>query len=380
MNLRNVVLIAGVAFAVSACSSGESGQSDMGQPPADASDANPSLALHGEVHLANVRQLTFGGENAEAYYAFDGSKLIYQAHKAGTECDQIYIMDLASGESTLVSSGEGRTTCSYFYPSGDQILYSSTHEAGAACPAPPDMSKGYVWAIYPSYDIFTGHWDGTTVTDLHNLTNTEGYDAEATFSPKGDRIVFTSMRDGDLDLYSMAPDGSDVRRLTDKIGYDGGAFYSPDGSKIVWRAHYPEAGPERDDYEGLLKEGLIRPGELEIMVMNADGTDQHQITNLGGASFAPYWQPSGQKIIFSSNYLDPTGREFDLFMVNLDGTGLERITFSDGFDGFPVFSPDGKHLVFASNRNNGGTNDTNIFIADWVENPDTTSTPAETGQ
>ncbi len=202
-----------------------------------------------------------------------------------------------------------------------------------------------------------------------SLTSAPGYDAEATFSPVGDRIVFTSTRDGDLDLYSMAPDGSDVRRLTDKVGYDGGAFYSPDGSKIVWRSHYPEPGAERDDYLNLLHEGLIRPGELEIMVMNADGSGQHQITNIGGANFAPYWHPSGQKIIFSSNNLDPTGREFDLFMVNLDGTGLERITYADGFDGFPVFSPDGTHLVFASNRNNGGGNDTNVFIAEWVDNP-----------
>jgi TolB protein len=329
-------------------------------------DASSFIAA-GEVHLKNLRQLTFGGENAEAYYAFDGSKLIYQAHKPGTQCDQIYIMDLATGESHMVSTGKGRTTCSYFYPKGDKILYSSTHLAGDSCPPPPDMSKGYVWAVYKSYDVFEANVDGS---DLHQLTNAEGYDAESTFSPLGDRIVFTSDRDGDLDLYTMAPDGSDVKRLTNKPGYDGGAFFSPDGSKIVWRAHYPKPGPELDDYKALLAEGLIRPGELEIMVMNADGSDQHQITDLGGASFAPYWYPDGKKIIFSSNYLDPQGREFDLFMVNVDGTGLERITDSPGFDGFPVFSPDGKHLVFASNRNNGGTNDTNIFIADWVENPE----------
>lgn len=368
--IRNkVVLILAATLVAPACASREEGPASSADSAATASSAigTPSPALSGEGHLANLRQLTFGGENAEAYYAFDGSKLIYQARKPGEDCDQIYIMDLTSGGSTLVSNGEGRTTCSYFYPGGDQILYSSTFGAGPACPPPADMSKGYVWAIYPSYDIYTGSLDGTNVSNLHKLTDTDGYDAEATFSPTGDRIIFTSMRDGDLDLYSMLPDGSDVRQLTNKIGYDGGAFYSPDGSKIVWRAHYPEAGKERDDYQSLLKEGLIRPGELEIMVMNADGTDQHPITSLNGASFAPYWYPSGQKIIFSSNYLDPKGREFDLFMVNLDGTGLERITVADGFDGFPVFSPDGKHLVFASNRNNGGTSDTNLFIADWVD-------------
>jgi len=203
--------------------------------------------------------------------------------------------------------------------------------------------------------------------NLRQLTETPGYDAEATFSPTGDRIVFTSMRDGDLELYSMAPDGSDVVRLTDRPGYDGGAFYSPDGSQIIWRADYPEAGPELDDYRTLLEQGLIRPGELEIMVMDADGSNQRQVTSVGGANFAPYWHPSGEKVIFSSNHQDPSGRDFDLFMVNLDGTGLERITYAEGFDGFPVFSPDGRYLVFGSNRNNGGTNDTNVFIAEWVE-------------
>jgi Tol biopolymer transport system component len=325
-----------------------------------------SLVMAGEGHLRNLRQLTFGGENAEAYYAFDGSKLIYQARKPGIECDQIYILDLASGESNLVSTGQGRTTCSYFYPAGDQILYSSTHHHDVACPANPDFSMGYVWPIYDTYDVFVANLDGS---NLRQLTNETGYDAESTFSPLGDRIVFTSSRDGDLELYSMLPDGSDVTRLTNEIGYDGGAFYSPDGSKLVWRAHYPEEGPERDDYLRLLGEGLIRPGELDIMVMNADGTDQHAITDIGGASFAPFWHPSGQKIIFSSNHLDAEGREFDLFMVNLDGTGLEQITHSPGFDGFPVFSPDGRHLVFASNRNNAVETDTNVFIAEWVEAP-----------
>jgi len=330
---------------------------------AGATTEGTSLGLPSEGHLANVRQLTFGGENAEAYFSFDGTRLIYQSRATTEECDQIYTLDLATGDRELVSTGEGRTTCSYFYPSGEQILYSSTHHHDATCPPPPDYTRGYVWPLYDTYDVFVANQDGS---EPRQLTDDPGYDAEATFSPTGDRIVFTSARDGDLELYSMAPDGSDVTRLTFRDGYDGGAFYSPDGSKIIWRAHYPE-GEDLADYKALLAEGLIRPGELDIWVMDADGSNQRQLTDIGGANFAPYWHPSGDRIIFSSNHQDPTGRDFDLYMVNLDGTGLERITHSEGFDGFPVFSPDGKSLVFGSNRNNGGTNDTNVFIADWVD-------------
>ena len=322
--------------------------------------------MEDELHLRNVRQLTSGGENAEAYWAFDGSQLIYQARKPGAECDQIYVLDPESGDTRMVSTGEGRTTCSYFYPSGNEILYSSTHHHNAACPPNPDFSMGYVWPVYETYDVFASNLDGS---GLRQLTTEEGYDAEATFSPAGDRIVFTSARDGDLELYSMAPDGSDVIRLTDRPGYDGGAFYSPDGSKIIWRAHYPGEGPELEDYRRLLSQGLLRPGELEIYIMDADGSNQRQLTQLGGANFAPYWHPSGEKIVFSSNHHDPDGRDFEIYMINLDGSGLTRITYSEGFDGFPVFSPDGQHLVFGSNRNNGGTSDTNVFIGEWIENP-----------
>ncbi|MBO75897.1 MAG: hypothetical protein CME17_00575 [Gemmatimonadetes bacterium] len=322
--------------------------------------------MEGEVHLSDVRQLTSGGENAEAYWAFDGSQLIYQARKPGAECDQIYVLDPESGDTRMVSTGKGRTTCSYFYPSGNEILYSSTHHHNAACPPNPDFSMGYVWPVYETYDVFASNLDGS---GLRQLTTEEGYDAEATFSPAGDRIVFTSARDGDLELYSMAPDGSDVIRLTDRPGYDGGAFYSPDGSKIIWRAHYPGEGPELEDYRRLLSQGLLRPGELEIYIMDADGSNQRQLTQLGGANFAPYWHPSGEKIVFSSNHHDPDGRDFEIYMINVDGSGLTRITYSEGFDGFPVFSPDGQHLVFGSNRNNGGTSDTNVFIGEWIENP-----------
>lgn len=335
-------------------------------PEANLAGPGVVLAQPDETHLRNVRQLTAGGENAEAYWAFDGSALLYQARKPGMECDQIFRLDPHTAETSMVSTGDGRTTCSYFYPAGDKILYSSTHHHDAACPPNPDFSLGYVWPIYPTYDVFVANADGS---DLRQLTDTDGYDAEATFSPVGDRIVFTSTRDGDLDLYSMNPDGSDVVRLTDRPGYDGGAFYSPDGKQIIWRAHYPEEGPELDDYRTLLGQGLLRPGELEIWVMDADGSNKRQVTHLGGANFAPFWHPDGHRILFSSNHHDPSGRDFDIYMIGLDGTGLERITSTEGFDGFPVFSPDGRYLVFGSNRNNHGTSDTNVFIAEWVESP-----------
>ena len=359
MNHRVLFLTAAIGLVCASCT-----RKKAAEAPRISVEATFNLATEGETHIRNIRQLTFGGENAEAYWAFDGSRLIYQAKKPGAECDQIYIMDPETAESHLVSTGEGRTTCSYFYPSGDQILYSSTHHHDASCPAHPDFSLGYVWPIYDTYDIFVANIDGS---NLRQLTTEDGYDAEATFSPTGDRIVFTSTRDGDLELYSMAPDGSDVQRLTDRIGYDGGAFYSPDGSQIIWRAHYPEPGPEADDYMALLEQGLIRPGELDVYVMDADGSNQRQVTDLGGASFAPYWHPDGDRILFSSNHHDPSGRDFDIYMINLDGTGLTRITHAEGFDGFPVFSPDGRFLVFSSNRNNGGTSDTNVFIAEWDE-------------
>jgi TolB protein len=333
---------------------------------APAQDADGTLRDPREVHLTNVRQLTFSGENAEAYFSSDGSSLIFQARGQRGGCDQIYTLDLASGATRLVSTGEGRTTCSYYYPAGDRILYSSTHHWDPACPPDPDMSQGYVWALHPTFDIFTAEPDGSNPVQL---TESWGYDAEATFSPVEDLLVFTSMRDGDLEIYTMRGDGSDVRRLTHRPGYDGGPFFSPDGTKIVYRAHYPDTPDERAEYRRLLAQGLIRPSEVEIFVMAADGSDQRQVTSNGGANFAPFFHPSGEKIIFSSNFQDPRGREFDLFMVNLDGSGLKRITFTEGFDGFPMFSPDGKHLVFASNRNESHPGNTNVFIAEWVEDP-----------
>lgn len=318
--------------------------------------------FEGEKHLKNIKMLTNTGENAEAYFSFDGKKLVYQATIDSMECDQIFTMNIDGTERQLVSTGKGRTTCAYYYPDGEKILYASTHLSDPKCPTPPDRSKGYVWKLYETFDIFLK--DGSK---LKQLTDTPGYDAEATISPKGDKIVFTSLRNGDPEIYTMNLDGRDQTRLTFEKGYDGGPFFSPDGSKIVFRASRPKTDEEMADYNDLVENGYVRPTALEIFVMDADGKNMKQITNLGKASFAPFFHPSGKKIIFSSNYQGDNPRDFNLFMINIDGTGLERITFNPSFDGFPMFSPDGKYFVFGSNRFNKKETDTNIFIAEWVE-------------
>ena len=338
----------------------------------EAADGLPRsvAALPEETHLRNLRQLTFEGENAEAYFSADDTQLIFQRSVGDVPCDQIFVMPVEpssdGGEPPrqLVSTGKGKTTCSYFYPSGGRILYSSTHAVTDKCPPRPDYSRGYVWPINPDYDIFIANTDGS---DVKPLVANSGYDAEATISRDGRKIVFTSTRDGDLDIYVMDADGSNVKRLTDELGYDGGPFFSPDGTKIVYRAHHPETEEAIADYKALLADGLIRPSQLDIWVMDADGSNKRRVTNNGAANFGPFWHPDGKRIIFSSNLHNPEGRNFDLFIINEDGTGLERITYHEDFDGFPMFSSDGKKLVFASNRNQKKRGDTNIFIADWVE-------------
>ena len=330
--------------------------------------ANPSasqLAMPEERHLRNVRQVTFGGSNAEAYFSADGKRLIFQSTRDNLQCDQIFIMNADGTDQKMVSTGKGRTTCSYIFPHNDRILYSSTHLASAECPPRPDYSKGYVWAVYPGFDIFTAKLDGS---DLKQLTATPGYDAEATISEDGKKIVFTSMRNGDLDIYSMDADGKHVKQLTHELGYDGGPFFSKDRKWIVYRAYHPKTEQEIAEYKELLAQNTIRPTTLEIWIMKADGSGKRQLTNLNAASFAPSFFPDGKRIIFATNVGSTGGMgNFELYTINVDGTGLERITYYDGFDGFPMFSPDGKQLVWISHRNGKAPRETNVFVADWVE-------------
>ncbi len=324
------------------------------------------IVFPNETHFANVQQLTREGENsAEAYFSFDDHRIIFQSTRAPFACDQIFTMTTEGANVQLVSTGKGKTTCAYFFANGERILYASTHAGGDSCPPPPSYDRGYVWALYPSYDIYTAKADGS---DLQPLTNTPGYDAEATISPDGKRVVFTSMRDGDLDLYTMDIDGANVQRLTNTVGYDGGAFFSPDGKQLVYRAYHPQTAEEITDYQALIKENLIRPSKVELFVMNDDGSNQRQITDNGAANFAPFFHPSGEKIIFCSNVNDssPQRRNFDLFLINPDGSGLEQVTHYEAFDGFPMFSKDGKKLIFCSNRNGAKPRQTNVFLADWV--------------
>lgn len=332
-----------------------------------------SLIYEGERHFNHLEQLTNGGDNAEAYWSFDNSKLIFQAtyESWNAQCDQIFIYDLMEPKRfnhvpSMVSTGQGRTTCSYFLPGNQQILYGSTHHMNTDCPPTPSRRPDglYVWPIYDSYDIFVADLEGNIV---NQLTDEAGYDAEATVSPAGDKIVFTSLRTGDLELFTMNLDGSGVQQVTDELGYDGGAFFSPDGKKLIFRASRPKSEEEISVYKSLLGEGLVQPTQMELFICNVDGSDMRQITQLGNANWAPFFHPSGERIIFSSNHNSEKGFPFNLFMINVDGSGLEQITYDDTFDSFPMFSYDGKYLSFSSNRNNGGTRSTNLFVAEWKD-------------
>lgn len=356
---------------ITACDSTKGTVAVQPEPQVVQSENDEPIHYPEEKHFKNVKQLTFGGNNAEAYWNFSGDQLIFQSDNKNwtAGCDQIFVLDInAKADSTkrkLISTGKGRTTCSFFMPDNKSILYASTHLAMDSCPPVPVREGGrYVWPIYPEYDIFHADLNGNI---LKQYTNEPGYDAEATVSPKGDKIIFTSTRGGDLDLWIMNIDGSGLKQITSSLGYDGGAAFSADGKQIVWRASRPKTVEEVKKYRDLLAENLVEPTNLEIFVADADGNHVKQVTNLGKANWAPYFHPDGKRVLFCSNYKSAIGFPFNVFMINVDGTGLEQITYDTQFDSFIMFSPNGKKVAWCSNRHNGRTRDTNVFVADWID-------------
>lgn len=339
-----------------------------------AANTTDTLRYPDEQHFRNIQQLTFGGDNAEAYWSYDGKYLVFQRtnSKEGLNCDQIFIGKVPekAGEGftyKMVSTGKGRTTCAFFTKDNQHIIYASTHLGVDTCPPVPDRSKygnKYIWPLYETYDIFMADLDGNIVKQL---TNAKGYDAEPTLSPDGKQMIYTSDKDGDIDLYIMNLETGEEKRITNTLGYDGGAWFSPDGTKIIWRASRPKTGEEITEYKALLAENLVAPTNMEVFVANADGSDARQVTSYGKANWAPAFMPDSKRIIFASNHEYERGFPFNLYTINEDGSNLTKISRDKGFDAFPMFSPDGKKIVFCSNRNNGGTRDTNVFIADWVE-------------
>jgi Tol biopolymer transport system component len=334
------------------------------QGPARSIAADPR-----EVRLRDLRQITFGGQNAECYFSFESDRLIFQSTRGDLGADQIFTMDLRASGLRLVSTGLGKTTCGYFVPGAREIIYASTHLASPIPPEPPDYGKhGYVWRFEEGFDVFSATARGDS---LRRLTETPGYDAECTISPDGEWIVFTSMRAGDLDLYKMRRDGSSVTRLTSELGYDGGAFFTPDGTRIVYRGRTPSTEDEAAAYREMMVQGMWRPGPLDLRVMDADGSNKRTLLTNGAANWAPFPLPDGDRVIFSSNLheSDPKSRNFDLYLIRMDGTGLERVTFDSEFDGFPMMSPDGRHIVWAANRHGSRPRETNLFLAEWIEDP-----------
>ena len=362
--LRPVALLILVA---SACASPQVQRQEPYDPSTD------SLRFTGEVHLRNVRQLTFGGNNAEAYWSYNDAQLIFQSDFSGINpqgCDQNFVIDTESpGVPVMVSTGRGRTTCGHFLPDG-RLLYASTHAASPDCPPPLEARDRYAWPIYDSYDIYVASPGAADSPQL--LIGGPGYDAEATVSPDGQYVVFTSARSGDLELWRYERATGELLQLTHTLGYDGGAFFSRDSKQIVWRASRPE-GEESAVYQTLLAQGLVEPSKMNIFVADADGSNARQVTHMPGANWAPFFHPGGEHIIFASNF-ESVGQgrpTFAIYMVPTAGGEPTKITHSNTFDAFPMFSFDGKKLAFSSNRNASRTpsRDTNVFIADWIAQP-----------
>ncbi len=375
MKYINLIISLFVVVFLSSCFNEEHSNGHDNNSHKHDAKGTPDTTIHypQEKHLANIKQLTAGGDNAEAYFSFDNSMIVFQAKvpEWGSTCDQIYYFPFSDGDMKnnipkLLSNGLGRTTCSFFMPGDTTVLYASTRSGSDNCPPEPERREDgkYVWPIYSDFDIYIADLNGNIVD---TLIAAPGYDAEATVSPTGDKIVFTSDRTGDLELYICDIDGNNIKQITTELGYDGGAFFSPDGKKLIFRSSRPKTDKDIKEYKELLAEGLVKPTNMELYICNIDGSELKQITHLGKANWAPFFHPSGEKVIFSSNHAGERGYEFNLFMINIDGTGLEQITYDGIFDAFPMFSYDGKKLIFSSNRNNGGTRNTNLFIADWVE-------------
>ncbi len=371
--MRNLFLLIAVFFVVACKNPSATNSHNISENESPKVSDSNQLIYPEEKHFKSLRQLTFGGDNAEAYWSFNDESLVFQAtnEKWNAHCDQIFLMNSYKEQNPdkiprLISTGDGRTTCSYFMPGDTSILYASTHEHDASCPHKPEQRDDgkYVWPIYNSFDIYVADLKGNIVKQL---TDTPGYDAEATVSPKGDKIVFTSIRSGDLELYTMDIDGGNVKQITSELGYDGGAFFSYDGTKLIFRSSRPQSDDEIKEYKDLLSQGLVMPTAMELYICNADGSKLRQLTNLGKANWSPFFHPSDKKVIFSSNHGSERGFKFNLYMINIDGTGLEQITYDSVFDAFPVFSNKGDRLVFSSNRNNGGTYETNLFMAEWID-------------
>ena len=367
--MKKLILLSFIAFALffSSCNN----IAKLASAPPVNTD---TLQYAEETHFKNIQQLTFGGDNAEAYWSYDSKHLVFQRTnpKEGLNCDQIFLgkVPTKKGEKftyKLISTGKGRTTCSFFTKDGKHIIYASTHLGSSDCPPVPDRSKygnKYIWPLYSSFDIFMADLNGKIIKQL---THSKGYDAEGTLSPDGKKMIYTSTKDGDIDLYIMDLETGKEQRITNTLGYDGGAWFSPDGKKLIWRASRPKTDAEIKEYKDFLSEDLVAPTNMEVYVSNADGSNAQQVTSYGQANWAPAYLPDSKRIIFASNHEYKRGFPFNLYTINEDGSNLQKISRDKGFDAFPMFSPDGKKIVFCSNRNNGGTRDTNIFVADWVE-------------